>query len=290
MFERLFLTLPKVSYDLSGTVHLTKFGFISEPGAREFVLVQTGQKHFLKIGGRAPQTPGVLAPIPEMDFRTLWPTSRKRQIKCTAQKLKGSQNPVQLEHWNKPGDGLTLLRARFSRLEDYRSFEVPEDFGPEVTWDTRFDPDSLAAGELNPRDADWEQIQAENFAVGVIPFLPKAGGYDLVTVSSRKSDRQIFPKGQPESGMTHGEVALMEAEEEAGLHGTLTGHPVLLKLGRRGEDVNLLLFPMRVTELLPLWREAGQRKRILVDKTDLGRFAGNSLIIAGNRVIHDLYG
>jgi len=92
----------------------------------------------------------------------------------------------------------------------------------------------------------------------------------MVIITTRRQDRWIFPKGQPEPGLTPDKVALAEAKEEAGVMGKVTGHPVILPYVRENGTANLLLYPVLVSSLADRWLELGQRDRkvISLDEAD----------------------
>jgi hypothetical protein len=62
--------------------------------------------------------------------------------------------------------------------------------------------------------------------------------------------------------MTHEQVALMEAAEEAGAIGIIEpGIPALCQLD---DNRPLYLYPMRVATLLPLWPDRFVRRRVVL--------------------------
>jgi 8-oxo-dGTP pyrophosphatase MutT (NUDIX family) len=85
----------------------------------------------------------------------------------------------------------------------------------------------------------------------------------LITSSNGK--RWVIPKGLIDPGHTAGETALMEAWEEAGLAGSLSGEPVgsyvYSKLGR---NYHVVVFIMQVTHAFEDWPERNARQRIWV--------------------------
>jgi 8-oxo-dGTP pyrophosphatase MutT (NUDIX family) len=82
----------------------------------------------------------------------------------------------------------------------------------------------------------------------------------LITSSSGK--RWVIPKGRLEPGKTHGEIALQEAWEEAGLVGTLRPPPVGSYLYEKcGDTYQVTVFLMEVTVVAKDWPEARLRQR-----------------------------
>jgi len=90
---------------------------------------------------------------------------------------------------------------------------------------------------------------------------------EILLVTSRDTGRWIIPKGWPADGKTPADCALMEAWEEAGVTGRVTG-PCL---GLFSYDKQLprnarmpcvaMVYPVRVQALADDFPEAGQRKR-----------------------------
>jgi 8-oxo-dGTP pyrophosphatase MutT (NUDIX family) len=88
----------------------------------------------------------------------------------------------------------------------------------------------------------------------------RAGQICLVTSSSGK--RWVVPKGCMELGKTAGELALLEAWEEAGLVGSLTPEPVGSYLYEKyGNEYFVTVFLMQVTEAAEDWPERQVRQR-----------------------------
>jgi len=90
---------------------------------------------------------------------------------------------------------------------------------------------------------------------------------EILLVTSRRSRRWIIPKGWPMDGRTPVECALMEAWEEAGVRGRVTGGCLGLysyqkMIGpERGLPCVAMVYPIKVLSLAQKFPEAGQRKR-----------------------------
>jgi 8-oxo-dGTP pyrophosphatase MutT (NUDIX family) len=94
-----------------------------------------------------------------------------------------------------------------------------------------------------------------------IPF--KAG--QVCVVSSRSGKRWVVPKGCLEPGKTAGEIALLEAWEEAGLVGMLSPEPVGSYLyDKSGITHHVVVFLMEVSEVYDDFPEKEMRERIWV--------------------------
>lgn len=101
---------------------------------------------------------------------------------------------------------------------------------------------------------------------GALPYrLRETGDVDYLVVTSRGTGRWILPKGGLVKGKTAGQSAMQEALEEAGVRGRLHGEPIgvyrTTKQRPRPLSVTVLLFALRVEEMLDHWPEKGQRIR-----------------------------
>lgn len=87
----------------------------------------------------------------------------------------------------------------------------------------------------------------------------------VLLITSRGTGRWVIPKGWPMLGLKPQDAAAMEASEEAGLVGQIEDHPIgsyhYAKLLKRGDpvDVQVIVFPFRVTYQADDWKEQGQR-------------------------------
>ncbi len=100
---------------------------------------------------------------------------------------------------------------------------------------------------------------------GVLPYFYSGNKTKVIMITSRISQKWIFPKGDRISGKSKRATALQEAFEEAGLKGKLDENTALhLTINSHGEKIELVLYPMQVEKMLRLWPECHQRKRIIV--------------------------
>lgn len=143
----------------------------------------------------------------------------------------------------------------------------------------------------NPR---WVQAAALPWREG-----GRAGGIEILLVTSRDTGRWVLPKGWPEGRETLWQTARREALEEAGIEGDTADE----EIGRfyytklRGSGVEspceVAIVPMRVKRQLSEWPERKKRRRQwyaprtaarLVNEPDLAelilRFADNPREIA----------
>jgi len=121
---------------------------------------------------------------------------------------------------------------------------------------------------------------------GAMPYALVEGRMAFLLITSRRSGKWIFPKGDIEPDMTPWQSAALEALEEAGVSGTIDTTPVGSYRASMGGDgatlVDVDLYPLRVEQQHEDWRERDQRlrhwvtlseaRRLLADKS-LGRLA-----------------
>ena len=97
---------------------------------------------------------------------------------------------------------------------------------------------------------------------GVIPYRKVDDQWEILLVTSRSGKRWIIPKGIVDPGLTPAESAAKEAQEEAGIFGTVEtpaiGRYTYMKWNG---TCRVKVFPMQVKEELAEWPEGDFRKR-----------------------------
>lgn len=100
---------------------------------------------------------------------------------------------------------------------------------------------------------------------GALPYQIVDGQLVVLLITSRGRGRWIFPKGGQVEGMTPWESAAREAYEEAGVEGVIEHAPIgsymLPVTDERPAPVEVLIYPLRVTNQRADWKEKGQRYR-----------------------------
>jgi len=100
---------------------------------------------------------------------------------------------------------------------------------------------------------------------GALPYSIVEGRMVFLLITSRRTGRWIFPKGDTEPDMTPWESAALEALEEAGVSGQIGTEPVgsYRSSASTGESslVDVDLYPLRVETQLDVWKEMDQRLR-----------------------------
>ena len=99
-----------------------------------------------------------------------------------------------------------------------------------------------------------------------LPFRLRDKQVEVMLITSRGTQRWVIPKGWPIRGLKPQDAAAMEAAEEAGVVGEIEGQPLgsyhygkWLKPGR-AMDVQVIVFPFRVTAQADAWKEQHQRE------------------------------
>ena len=122
---------------------------------------------------------------------------------------------------------------------------------------------------------DWYYRQS-----AVIPWRPRGAGREVLLITSRKRKRWVVPKGIHEPGLSAGESAAREAQEEAGVAGEVSAAPLgRYEYRKWGGTCRVEVYGMRVTAVHEEWPESFRDRRWLapeeaasrVDEPDLRR-------------------
>lgn len=103
-----------------------------------------------------------------------------------------------------------------------------------------------------------------------LPLAGTGAAIQVVLVTSRETRRWVIPKGWIEPGEQPHRSALREAFEEAGILGEADPDPIgsfgynKRKSGGVLLRCEVLVYRLRVAQLLPDWPERHQRERLLV--------------------------
>ncbi|MGJ4858336.1 NUDIX hydrolase [Labrys sp. La1] len=101
--------------------------------------------------------------------------------------------------------------------------------------------------------------------VAALPVRERDGQLEVCLITTRETSRWSIPKGWPMKGRDDWEAARIEAEQEAGLVGTVAEEPCgsFVYWKRRAEHFDLVevsVYPLHVNATLPTWKEIGQRQ------------------------------
>ena len=111
--------------------------------------------------------------------------------------------------------------------------------------------------------------------VAVIPVIRKNNKYKICLVTSRDEGKWILPTGKHEKKRSDREVAVIEAFEEAGVVGKIDKKfckslHLASPSGKKKRKTTLYL--IRVDKQLKQWPEKNQRRRVMVELENLGRY------------------
>jgi CYTH domain-containing protein/8-oxo-dGTP pyrophosphatase MutT (NUDIX family) len=217
---------------------------------------QYGEKHLLTVKeGRGLKRREIEVEISPQQFQSLWPFTEGRRLEKVRSRVAHGEYQVEVDSYCGDLEPLLIAEVEFPSVEASELFEKPEYFGMEVTDDYAYSNSSLAIHGLPHGPAPEYQIAA-------LPYLFRGGTLHLVLIMNSSQTRWIIPKGQPESGMSRHDVAVMEAMEEAGVIGScLLGHRPSCC---RSREKTLFVYPLKVTTVLKKWPEMEWRKRAVV--------------------------
>ncbi len=106
----------------------------------------------------------------------------------------------------------------------------------------------------------WNHHLPEQAAA--IPYRINGGGVKICLIRRRTSDFWSVPKGTVEPGDTHGETAIKESWEEAGLRGRITGNSIgTYRYQKYGNTLTVAVYLMEVHAHEDAWDEAHLRER-----------------------------
>jgi len=99
-----------------------------------------------------------------------------------------------------------------------------------------------------------------------LPYLVGGSGLQILLITSRGRGRWVLPKGNLAKGVSASRSAAREADEEAGIAGTIAETAIGTYTYRKSDDASRRLyavdvFPMRVENVASDWLEAHQRRR-----------------------------
>ncbi len=114
---------------------------------------------------------------------------------------------------------------------------------------------------------DWIYRQS-----AVLPYRREADEVQVLLVTSRKGKRWVLPKGIVEPGLTAAESAAKEAQEEAGVQGTVTKDSLgKYRYKKWGGTCRVEVYPMEVTGEVNDWPESETRKREWMSLADAAK-------------------
>lgn len=109
--------------------------------------------------------------------------------------------------------------------------------------------------------------------VAALPWRAGRSGIEILLISSRRTKRLIIPKGWRIRRRSAREAAAIEAMEEAGVAGRIRRKPLgEYRYTKVFDDcslpVRVRVFPLQVESQLPDWKEARERQRLWLPRSD----------------------
>ncbi len=103
--------------------------------------------------------------------------------------------------------------------------------------------------------------------VAALPWRIGEAGIEIMLITSRDTGRWVLPKGWPEAREPLSEAAAREAQEEAGVAGTIShieaGRYFYAKALASGQEVpcEVLVYSLQVSQMADRWKERHERER-----------------------------
>lgn len=238
-------------------------GYLAAGPEREVRLRRYGKKCFLTAKrGAGTVREELEIPLQTKQFEELWPGTAGLRIEKTRFSLPVEEGTIEVDIFEGPLQGLIIAEIEFSDRKRAEAFRPPWWFGPEVSEDRRFRNSSLVSIASEEGKAFLKQVISPPMpAVGAVPFLMMNEQRHYVLITTRSTGRWIFPKGGLEPKKSDREMALIEAEEEAGVTGAIAGEAVPTWYWKEYQRYRITYFPMGVENLMMKWGEAKQRQR-----------------------------
>ena len=231
-------------------------GYLAHDEQMEVRVRQYGERYVLTVKeGRGLTRRETEIAISPQQFQALWPSTEGRRLEKIRSLADHGPFVVEVDRYGGNLAPLLVAEVEFASVEESERFQKPEYFGREVTEEDGYKNASLALHGI----PDGPALE---YQIGALPYFFRGGELQLVIVMNSSQSRWIIPKGQPETGMSRQDVAVMEAMEEAGVIGSC--RPGLrLPCQRKGEKL-LYIYPLKVSTVLKKWPEMEWRKRAVL--------------------------
>lgn len=98
---------------------------------------------------------------------------------------------------------------------------------------------------------------------------------EICLVTSRQHGYWMIPMGKKEKKLSGSDVARLEAYEEAGVLGPLSKRrcfTVKTRSGRKKKQRSIVIYPMKVRNVLKRWPEKKERERFWVPVSQLKKY------------------
>ena len=231
-----------------------RVGCLTSTGGREVWIEQFHTECKIRVGDARSGLESDITISPQ-EFDHLWPLALNKCLEAKRIFFTEGQCRFEIDVLGGSLAPHALARVEFDSALVGRRFRKPSYLGAEISSPQAYDLRSLAFHGL--------PVQGEpDVQIGTLPFLYKNGVLHVVLVTSSSGNRWLIPKGHTESGMSHHEVALMEAAEEAGVVGIIEPNNEILCTME--DNRKLHLYPVRVASLLRNWPEKTTRRRVVI--------------------------
>lgn len=121
---------------------------------------------------------------------------------------------------------------------------------------------------IKQKKAVWRARKGRSIRqVGALPYRRSGvGDVEFLLITSRETRRFLIPKGWPIRGLKDWDAAALEARQEAGVAGAVEPAPIgSYRYWKRMKSafvpIEVVVYPLLVTEELADWRERDQRAR-----------------------------
>ena len=201
--------------------------------------------------------------LTQNQFESFWAGTEHSRLEKNRYTYKWKNHIIHVDQFLGPLEGLFTAKISFRDEASARVFKKPSFLADEISFDPRYKNHFLAELPAEQR----KHIFASGITtslIGTIPFIREGGVKKVILITKRKEKHWIFPKGQQEQNMSFKQVALMEAEEEAGITGHISGSPIRIPYEKMEFTCNLLAYPLEVKRIFKKWDEDGERQRKIV--------------------------
>ena len=241
-----------------------KQGYLAVDDNREVRIRQLEKQFYLTVKqGSGLKRDEFEIPLSKRQFNALWLGTKSFRLEKTRFYYNVNGRTLEIDQYHGALKGLFTAECEFSNVKDARNFQIPSFIDEEITFDYRYKNKNLA----RTRKKECSILMPSgirNSLIGTIPYIIEKDELKVILVTKRSGTGWIFPKGQQEKKYSHREVALMEAEEEAGIHGEISGGPLRIPYRKKDVHQNMHAFPVKVKKLKRNWEEMKERKRKIV--------------------------
>ncbi|MDC7221235.1 MAG: hypothetical protein PQJ59_14960 [Spirochaetales bacterium] len=240
-----------------------KQGYIAAGSQKEVRLRQIDRKYFLTVKGKGNLSREEYEiPLTKKYFHQLWPSTEGHRLEKERRTISYEKHRLEIDSYRGDLSGLITGEIEFNNREEAANLTPPTCFEEELTFHSHFKNRQLARiSREEIRQIASLNTPGEYPLIGTIPYTYKKEKLRVMVVTTRAKGDWIFPKGQPMTGKSSKEVALIESYEEAGIEGTITHSPIVVPYEKSNRISTMILFPLRITNISDDWQEESERRR-----------------------------